>query len=612
MKITARLSLLIFIQVTVLAAVAITGYLALTTSLKTVEVYERGLNRYLTIEQGLLGVVRNEIEDSALDMYRGLITWEVAQRRLSEGLRKFDAAWNNYLSTLSPIEQEYTADLFNYAILEVRRAADQLETLFVQRERRNLELFINNDLDAFLLPYYENFEGKLAREQFVAGQLLDASRIASQQFILVSDLVAAIGAIVAIFLGIVIRNSISRPISLIANTVQQVADGNYEVRTRLATRDELGQLAQALDQLLQDRVGSLADAQRENEVLNNSIISLLQAVYQLSQKDLTVRVPVTEDVTGPVADALNLLTNETARVLSGVNLISEQVAQASDKVKSQSDTVIAVADEERRQVEETAAELNRAAEVMQRIAQLAAECNIAAERTINTTRDAQDTVNDTVAGINATRDTIRETEKRIKRLGERSQEISGVVNLINSIAERTQILALNASMHAASAGEAGRGFAVVANEVQRLAEQARNATAQITTLVSTIQAETAEALDTMNNTIAQVVEGSRLAEQAGQQMLSTERSTADLVAAVRQIATRSQEQAVVSQGLRERADAIRESTRQTSHQLQEQTQQTDSLVRYSQELLASVRVFHLPASDNDETSLRPTTAHQAA
>ncbi len=609
MKITARLSLLIAIQIAVLAAVAITGYLALSTSLTTLDVYERGLNNYLTIDQGLLGIVEDDLEKPAIDMYRGLITWDVAQRQLTEGRRQFDQRWEQYFATLTPVEQETTRDLFDYALVEVRRAFDQLATLFTQRERRNLELFINNDLDALLAPYYENLEGKLASDQFVASQQLEVSRAASQQFTVVSAVVAGLGALVAIFLGLVIRNSISRPIRLISNTVQQVADGNYEVRTRLTTRDELGQLSQALDQLLQDRVSSLADAQRENEVLNNSIISLLQAVYQLSQKDLTVRVPVTEDVTGPVADALNLLTNETARVLSGVNQISERVAQASDKVKSQSDNVIAVADEEQRQVEETAAELTRAAEVMQRIAQLAAECNQAAERTIETTRDAQDTVNDTVIGINATRDTIRETEKRIKRLGERSQEISGVVNLINSIAERTQILALNASMHAASAGEAGRGFAVVANEVQRLAEQARNATAQITTLVSTIQAETADALDTMNNTIAQVVEGSRLAEQAGQQMLSTERSTADLVAAVRQIAARSQEQAVVSQQLRERAEVIRESTRQTSQQLQEQTLQTDNLVRFSQDLLTSVRVFQLPDTDNDETRL---ATHEAA
>ncbi|MBS1247592.1 MAG: methyl-accepting chemotaxis sensory transducer, partial [Proteobacteria bacterium] len=315
----------------------------------------------------------------------------------------------------------------------------------------------------------------------------------------------------------------------------------------------------------------------------------------LSQRDLTVKVPVTEDMTGPVADALNLLTSETASVLQGVTRISEQVATASDKVKSQSDAVIAVADVERQAVEQTATDLTAAAETMRQIAQLAQTCNATAETAIKTTQTALQTVTSTVNGINTTRDTIRETEKRIKRLGERSQEISGVVNLINTIAERTHILALNASMHAASAGEAGRGFAVVAGEVQRLAENAREATSQIATLVSNIQIETADTVNAMNAAISQVVDGSRLAEQAGDQMKRTQETTTELVVAVQQIASRSQEQARVSNELLDRAQQIQQSTRQTSQQLQEQTVQTTNLVEYARSLLNAVRVFRLPA-----------------
>jgi methyl-accepting chemotaxis protein len=347
--------------------------------------------------------------------------------------------------------------------------------------------------------------------------------------------------------------------------------------------------------MLNERVTALVQAERENEQLNDSIINLLQAVSQLSQRDLTIKVPVTEDVTGPVADALNLLTSETASVLRDVTRISEQVATASDTVKSQSDTVIAVADNERQAVEQTAADLASAADTMKQIAQLAQTCNVTAETAIKTTQTALQTVTSTVNGINSTRDTIRETEKRIKRLGERSQEISGVVNLINTIAERTHILALNASMHAASAGEAGRGFAVVADEVQRLAENAREATSQIATLVSNIQIETADTVNAMNAAISQVVDGSRLAEQAGDQMKRTQETTAELGAAVQQIASRSQEQARVSGELLDRAQQIQESTRQTSQQLQEQTVQTTNLVEYARNLLSSVRVFRLPA-----------------
>jgi methyl-accepting chemotaxis protein len=153
---------------------------------------------------------------------------------------------------------------------------------------------------------------------------------------------------------------------------------------------------------------------------------------------------------------------------------------------------------------------------------------------------------------------------------------------------------LNASMHAASAGEAGRGFAVVADEVQRLAENAREATSQISTLVSNIQIETADTVNAMNTAISQVVDGSRLAEQAGEQMQRTQETTAELGTAVQQIASRSREQARVSGELVDRAQQIQESSRQTSQQLQEQTVQTTNLVEYAKNLLSSVRVFRLP------------------
>jgi methyl-accepting chemotaxis protein len=257
--------------------------------------------------------------------------------------------------------------------------------------------------------------------------------------------------------------------------------------------------------------------------------------------------------------------------------------------------VLITAQTEREQVMKTSEELQVAADGMARIEKLAEIANAAADNAIRTTQVALSTVSATVTGINSTRETIRETEKRIKRLGERSQEISSVVGIINTIAERTHILALNASMHAASAGEAGRGFAVVAEEVQRLAESSRQATAQIATLVNNIQMETADTVTTMNSAISQVVDGSRLAEQAGEQMKLTQTTTADLVDSVRQIAASSHEQAKLSNELLVRSAEIRKSTEKTSQELTEQSVETENLVEYARALLGSVRVFKLPA-----------------
>lgn len=408
---------------------------------------------------------------------------------------------------------------------------------------------------------------------------------------LIIILMSVMGFMIALF----VMRTIINPVNHLQSVMEKLRQGDSSVRANLESQDEIGVLARQFDRMVDEREAVATRIKRENEQLNESVLALLQGVAQLAQKDLTAKVPVSEDITGSVADALNLLSAETAKVLKQVTDISADVTGASLKVKKQSDTVLATSEEERRQIELTTEELRIAAQAMDRIGQLAQTANFVADNAIKTTQAALSTVTATVGGINNTRDTIRETEKRIKRLGERSQEISGVVGLINTIAERTHILALNASMHAASAGEAGRGFAVVADEVQRLAENARQATAQISTLVSNIQVETVDTVNTMNAAISQVVDGSRLAEQAGEQMKLTQAATTELVESVRQIAANTHEQAKISSGLLARAEDIRKSTEHTSRELSAQAGQTENLVEYARALLGAVRVFKLPA-----------------
>jgi twitching motility protein PilJ len=236
---------------------------------------------------------------------------------------------------------------------------------------------------------------------------------------------------------------------------------------------------------------------------------------------------------------------------------------------------------------------------MVKINKLAKLSNTAAEDASKSTKTAMSTVKNTVASINKIRDTIRETEKRIKRLGERSQEINSAVNLINNISERTHILALNASMHAASAGEAGRGFAVVADEVQRLAESSREATSEIETLVNNIQLETTSTVNTMNELTSQVVEGSKLAEQAGNEMDETQTTTGYLVDMVQKIAQGASMQNRRTSKLRERADIIRDSGNKTADHLQEQTFHTTKLVQQALSLVKAVSVFKLKVVDKE-------------
>jgi twitching motility protein PilJ len=390
-----------------------------------------------------------------------------------------------------------------------------------------------------------------------------------------------------------VTRTIRQSVTALGNTVKEISAGNYAARSNLASADELGAFARTFDNLLDERVSTLVKAESENEKLNNSIIDLMEAVSQLSDKDLTVRVRVAEDVTGPVADSLNLMANETAKVLADIQQIAQDVKVAAAAVQNQGGLVTDVAGKERDVVVATMSKLEESARTMTGIAKIAQSCNLIAIRAAESTGEALKFVSNTEQGMSGIRETISETEKRIKRLAERSQEITGIVEIINNISERTHVLALNASMQAAAAGDAGRGFAVVADEVQRLAESSRQSTSEIATLVKNIQTETAEAMTTMNLTIGQVVEGTKLAQRSAEQMMATKKTTEELSSTVAQIAHHSTKQAKNSTELLTDAKQIVESTEKTGVELNSQSEQTAHLVEYSQRLLDSVRVFRI-------------------
>jgi|AZIJ01.1.fsa_nt_gi methyl-accepting chemotaxis protein len=414
---------------------------------------------------------------------------------------------------------------------------------------------------------------------------------------------AALALIVALLLAVFTIRSVTTPIAKLNAVALAVAKGDSDARSGLTSSDEIGELGRQVDLMIDTQVATAQQITEENDQLNESIISILQAASVLTTNDLTVKVPVAEDITGAISDALNTISNSTAEVLGEVVGIAELVAERANEVQGQASAVTSLSEEERKVVANAKQRLDSASTSMMKIAQTARLCNEAAGEAIGTTEQAQATVGDTIGGINLIRDTIRETEKRIKRLGERSQEVGGVVSLINNIAERTHILALNASMHAASAGEAGRGFAVVANEVQRLAENSREATADISSLVNNIQVETADTVVTMNEVISRVVSGTALAEQAGNEMKETQQTTAKLVSLVEQIANDSLNQAKLSKVLREDHDAIEDSSTQTYKNLEAQMGNTKSLVSLSTNLLASVGVFTLPRKVSNVTPI---------
>jgi twitching motility protein PilJ len=394
----------------------------------------------------------------------------------------------------------------------------------------------------------------------------------------------------------VLKRSVLQPIEITKQTVEQVTAGDTKARSRLKQRDELGLLATALDTLLDEKVQALIEKQAENEAMNDSIISVIQSVFKLSQRDLTVLVPVGEDLTGALADSINLLTESMRKVLFNVQSVAERVKGASNNMQTQSETVQKLANQDQVEIQQTLDELNSAVQTMQRVAELAKVSNNASLKAMNTSVTAQQTVAQTIESINEIRNTIHQAEKKIKRLGERSQEIGGIVGLINNIAERTHLLSLNASMHAAAAGEAGKSLMVVVDEVQRLAENSREATAEISSLVSNIQLETADTINVINTVITNVVEGTKLAEQAGERMQETLQTTELLVESVDKISHDVLEQEKVAERLLNRANTLDESSKLTHQQMTQQTELSAALVTAAEELQAAVSVFKLAAA----------------
>ena len=387
---------------------------------------------------------------------------------------------------------------------------------------------------------------------------------------------------------------IMNPLNQLLKAISKVDAGAYEMRVNLRSKDELNVVGRAFDKLLDDRISSLSEIANEKERLNNSVIGLFTAMGALSEKDLTVRAPVTEDIIGTLGDAINQLTDVTATVLHHVTKIAGVVENASERMKQQSDVVNDMAKEEDVIVVRLISNLETAMASIGEVAIYARDSSRAAAEATKSTESAMQTVQATLGGMSAIRETISEMEKRIKRLGERSQEISQIVNLINTISERTHVLSLNAAMQAAMAGEAGRGFAVVAEEVQRLAENSRQATGQIANLVQNIQVETNDTIATVNKTIDQVVKESELAHTAGERMRETHEATARLVQLVATIASSSAEQTRIAASLRAAADEITQFTAKTAEQLDAQNQSATSLVASSKKLMESVSVFKLP------------------
>jgi twitching motility protein PilJ len=416
-----------------------------------------------------------------------------------------------------------------------------------------------------------------------------------QRRLLLAGLATGACLLVAVLLAYLTTRSITRQVGSLMRMFNQIGMGNFEARASVVGNDELGEVATSLNAML-DNTMHLIQSQDERDNIQRSISQLLEEVSGVAEGDLTKEAAVTADMTGAIADAFNYMIEQLRKVIGNVQKATLQVSRSATQIHETAEHLAHGSEAQAEQIVNTSAAIDEMAGSIQQVSENATVSANVAQKALANCRQGNVAVQNTVQGMNRIRDQVQETAKRIKRLGESSQEIGQIVQLIDDIADRTSILALNASIQAAMAGEAGRGFAVVAEEVERLAERSTDATKKIATLIKTIQVETHEAVSAMEKGIHEVVEGSKLANQAGHALGEIESVSNQLAELIQSISLASRQQARGSEALAKSMNEISSITQTTASGTKQAAVSVNHLAALADELRASVSAFRLPTA----------------
>jgi twitching motility protein PilJ len=352
------------------------------------------------------------------------------------------------------------------------------------------------------------------------------------------------------------------------------------------------------DSLLQHQ----AQLQRsENERNQQAILKLLDEMASLADGDLTTQATVTEDITGAIADSVNYAIEALRKLVTTINQSAIQVDGTARQTQALAVHLAKASNAQSKQIASASESIAGMASSTEEVSGNAERASDVARHSVDVAHKGGDAVRRTIDGMNTIRETIQETSKRIKRLGESSQEIGNIVELISDIAEQTNILALNASIQASMAGEAGRGFAVVADEVQRLAERAAQATRQIDVLVRTIQADTNEAVVSMERSTTDVVGGALLAENAGAALQEIEQVSNQIASLIQNISASARSQSAAAQNIARNMQVLREISAQTADSTGATSQAIIKLADLSAGLRKAASGFRLPGAVKDLT-----------
>jgi twitching motility protein PilJ len=344
---------------------------------------------------------------------------------------------------------------------------------------------------------------------------------------------------------------------------------------------------------VQDSRRRAAESEQVNQQTQAAILRLLDEIENLADGDLTARARVTEEITGAIADSINNTIDQLRKLVEGVNAAAQQVTTATAEAQTISTQLLSAAQTQADKIQGTGQSAVQMAQQMTNVSKSAGDSAKVAQSSLNAAEKGAQAVQNAIRGMNDIRGQIQETSKRIKRLGESSQEIGEIVQLISDITEQTNVLAMNAAIQAASAGDAGRGFTVVAEEVQRLAERSGEATKHIAAIVKSIQGDTQDAIEAMERSTRGVVEGTRTADEADRALREIEQVSNRLAELIGSISNATQEQAVSATGVATAMNEILAITQMTTDGTRRTAGSADRLTALAVELKASVAGFKL-------------------
>ena len=394
--------------------------------------------------------------------------------------------------------------------------------------------------------------------------------------------------------------SLLAPVNDLAKFSERLAVGDPKARVDVTATNELGYIADNLNRAVA-KVSKAANNQESSDALQRSITELLTVINQVARGDLSLRGKVTNDALGNVADSVNYMLDNFTKVLERVRKAAMEVTACSNNILVAADQMQAGATQQDQEITNTSSAVEELTVSMKQVSNNAEASAEAARRALDAAEQGNRAVRDTLEGMQRIRSSVQATAKKIKSLGDRSLEISEIINVINDITEQTNLLALNAAIEAARAGDAGRGFAVVADEVRKLAEHSRSATKDIAALIKAIQAETNEAVVVMEEGTKEVESGATLADQAGRALDAISNVVRQSAELVQEISLASKQQVRGTEGVAHAMQIISNITRQTSQGTRGTVATVSQLVKLSDQLNDGLAQFRASSKNGGGT-----------